>query len=237
MKPLTRSVLKGGDFMDMQEKEKTIGVKFVLSWAIVILSWIVALVLFLTGSKELFEKRVFGVFSILAGLVIFPPFAQFVRHKTGFKLSTVLSIVLFVVLLGIGAGLDQSTNKSDSSKPTQEAATVSQTTASPSPIVLDASVFVGEYDRNKVGADAKFTGKRIQFTAFIKNISSDIIGKYYISLEPTNSGYYFGTSMECYFTDKAQLINLSNGQAVTVEGTAQDMSFGIVQLKDCIVVK
>ena len=112
-----------------------------------------------------------------------------------------------------------------------------QPEAKPTPIVMDAIALVGEYDKNKLAAQDKYTGKVIQTTAYVDNISQDITGNYFLSLKPSNDQYYTGTTLQCFFADKNALTSLSNGQSVSVSGTMQDMSLGIVEMKDCSLVK
>ncbi len=163
----------------------------------------------------------------------------FGRHP--FITGIVALIIIFGVIGAVsGSKSTPSTSSSNSSsnsnanEVTQQAA---QPTAQSAPTIVDATALVGEYDKNKLAAQDKYTGKRLQFTAFIDNISSDITGSYYLSLKPSNDQYYTGTTIQCYFANKSQLTSLANGQSVTVSGTAQDMSLGIVELKDCSVVK
>ena len=105
------------------------------------------------------------------------------------------------------------------------------------PLLKISLTAVGEYDKNKLSAQDKYTGKTVQTTGYIKNISNDITGKYYLSLNPNNDQYYFGTTIACYFNEKGDLTTLSNGQSVTVVGTMRDMSIGIIDMQDCQLVK
>jgi|SRR3989339_1116258 len=104
-------------------------------------------------------------------------------------------------------------------------------------IIVEAKALVEEYDKNKLSAQEKYTGKIIQTTAVIKNISGGGIGDYYLSLDPSNEQYYFGTTIQCLFKDKGELTSLAKGQTVTVAGTMKDMSIGTVLMKDCNLVK
>lgn len=156
----------------------------------------------------------------------------FMKHKI---ITGILVIIIVFGLIG-AAGGSKSSNTSSSSNGSSD--TYTQTTAAkPTPMVIDATALVGEYDKNKLAAQDKYTGKVVQTTAFIDNISSDITESYYLSLKPSDDQYYTGTTLQCYFNDKSALTSLSNGQQVTVQGTMQDMSLGIVEMKDCSVVK
>lgn len=154
-------------------------------------------------------------------------------------ITIILGIVaLFVVIgvLGGGKGTSSTTTRGNNAQPATKEAS-QPTTAPQTPTIVGATALVAEFDKNKLAADDKYKGKLIQTTAYIKNISSDITGSPFLSLEPTNDQMYFGTSIQCYFTDKSSLVTLENGQSITVKGTMDEMSLGIVQMKDCSIVK
>lgn len=109
----------------------------------------------------------------------------------------------------------------------------------PTPIVVSSRDLVEAYDKNKLAAQEQYTGKAVQTTAYIDNISTDVTGNYYLSLRPTSDKYYFGTDISCYFADKSQkaeILALENEQSVTVQGKMADMSLGIVVINDCQIV-
>ncbi|TAL57986.1 MAG: hypothetical protein EPN85_12710 [Bacteroidetes bacterium] len=142
----------------------------------------------------------------------------FKRHKI---LTGILAIILFFIIIGTIGGSKSTTNSNSSSSSTAQSATE----VKPTPIVVDPTVLVGEYDKNKLAAQDKYSGKIVQTTAVIKNISDDITGNYYLSLNPNSDQYYFGTTIACYFADKSQksqLIALSNGQSVTISSVVQN---------------
>lgn len=149
-----------------------------------------------------------------------------------------LILIAVVVVLGIiGAAAGSKGSQSGSSSQSNSQTTGTTPTEKPAPIVVSATTLVGEYDKNKLSAQDKYSGKLVQTTGYIKNISNDITGKYYLSLNPNNDQYYFGTTIACYFNEKGDLTTLSNGQSVTVVGTMKDMTLGIVNMQDCQLVK
>lgn len=108
------------------------------------------------------------------------------------------------------------------------------------PMIVDATELVKVYDKNKLAAQEQYTGKTVQTTAYIDNISTEVTGNYYLSLKPTNDKYYFGTDISCYFADKSQkakILALENEQSVTAQGKMADMSLGIVVINDCKIMK
>ncbi len=102
---------------------------------------------------------------------------------------------------------------------------------------VNARTFVGEFDKNQLAAEEKYKGKIIKTSAYIDNISEDILGNPFLSLNPSSDKYYVGTSMQCYFDNKSELTDLENGQKVTVIGKVDEQSLGIISIKDCKVVE
>jgi len=152
--------------------------------------------------------------------------------------------IVFGGLIVIGAiasiGKSGSTTNTSSQPSTTSNNSPAKSEEQVAPTVVDAATLVAEYDKNKISAEGKYTGKTVETTGYIKNISDDITGKYYLSLNPSNEQYYFGTTITCYFADKSaksEITTLENGQSVTVQGKMADMSLGIVVMNDCKVVK
>ena len=149
--------------------------------------------------------------------------------------------ILFVALIVIGVvASGGNKNSNPSSTNGNETSNSTAPATKETLIIVDATTLVKDYDNNKLAAQDKYTGKLVQTTAVIKNISSDVTGSYFLSLNPTADQYYFGTSIGCYFADglqRSQLTALSNGQSVTVQGKMSDMSIGIVVMKECSIVK
>lgn len=156
-------------------------------------------------------------------------------------------LVLFVIALIVdrtGNGKSDSpastpaaTASSDNQQLSQEPSPEPSQKAEAAAIVVDAADLVGEYDKNKLAAQDKYTGKLVQTKGYIKNISNDFSGNYYLALDPVKKDYYFGTTLQCFFKDKSELTSLENGQSVTVQGKMDDMSIGTVILKECTLIK
>ena len=104
-------------------------------------------------------------------------------------------------------------------------------------IKVNTQEFIAEFDKNQLAAEEKYKGKLIEFSAYIDNISEDILGSPFLSLKPTNTEYYFDTSIQCFFADKSELISLQNGQKVTVQGKVDTQSLGIIVIKECKVIE
>lgn len=158
-------------------------------------------------------------------------------QRNWFRKHPILTVILALFVIGMIGNLKGGSKTENSTEPTNTQNPQATQQPTEQAITVDAKVLVGEFDKNKLAAQDKYTGKIVKTTAFIKNISSDILGSYYLSLNPVNDQYYFGTSIQCYFASKNELVSLENGQKITVQGKMQDMLIGIVQMKECSVVK
>jgi hypothetical protein len=95
--------------------------------ALTILAWIFACIFLFAGLINFFTKPVTGLFEILAGLSIFPPFWKTVKTKWGYGLRRAYKVALCIVLLLIsGAAYGQSATQSNAGK--QTTATAGNTT-------------------------------------------------------------------------------------------------------------
>lgn len=160
------------------------------------------------------------------------PFTAAFQGTLGKGCGCITLVILFFVFIGIMAA-----SGSKKTVTTNVVVTETKTTVKSTPIVVNAKTLVGEFDKNKLVAQDKYTGKIVQITAVVNNISGGDFGDYYLSLEPGNEEYYFGTTIQAFFKDKTELTSLTKGQSVTVVGIMNDMSLGTVIMKDCNVVK
>lgn len=246
--------------MDPQvnKPSKKIGCGTILAWVIGISSILSGIVLLFTGASETKSfLSGLGVFYILAGLSVFPPFWNFVKSKWNFEISGALKVVLFFVLITIGPlasvkslgntnkinSINQRTSTNNDlvkSTPLTEPISTTKPTVTPIPTIavlkVSTSEFIKEFDKNQLAAEEKYKKKLIEFTAVIDNISEDILGKPFLSLKPTADKYYTGTSIQCYFQQKSELTPLSNGQTITLQGTVRDQSLGIIGVDNCKVI-
>lgn len=166
----------------------------------------------------------------------------FVRHKVWTGVLVVIGVLFVLGVIGGAAstGTESETNQTVTSNTSEEASSNSAEETQMTPTVVEATVLVEDFDKNKIAAQDKYTDKLVQTTGVINNISTDITDKYFLSLNPTDEEYYFGTTIACYFADdsaKADITSLENGQSVTVQGVMDDMSLGIIVINDCAIVK
>ena len=156
-------------------------------------------------------------------------------QRIWFARHPILTVILALILIGIVSSAANSGKGSSQSSNSQAQATVQPVQQA---TIVDATSLIAEYDKNKLAANQKYTGKLVQTSGYISNISGGDLGSdYYIVLKPTNDQYYFGTDIQAFFKDKTVLTTLSNGQKVTIQGTMGDMTLGSVVVNDCSVVK
>ncbi len=157
------------------------------------------------------------------------------------KKKIIIGVIVFIVVVGIiGAASGGDNNTSTTNNTATEATNnnQSQPAEEQTATTVVATDFIAEFDKNQLAAEEKYKGKLIEFTAKIKNISEDITGTPFLSLEPeTAEEYYFGTTIQCFFKEKSELTSLENGQVVTLRGTADTQSLGIIGVKSCQVVQ
>ena len=157
----------------------------------------------------------------------------FARHP----ILTVFLVLFIFGMVGSAGGSKKSTTTTPTTATT--ATTVNNVEPTVAPQVeamkVDALEFATEFDKNQLRAEEKYKNKLVELTAVVKNISEDIVGSPYVSLEPAG-GKMFGTSIKCVFKEKSQLTALENDQTVTITGTVNNQSLGIIQLDGCNLV-
>ena len=125
------------------------------------------------------------------------------------------------------SSVEQSTPKEEQTGEVQLAETVK----------VSMQEFIAEFDKNQLSAEEKYEGKIVELSAYIDNISEDILGSPFLKLKPTSQEYYFETGIQCFFEDKSELISLENGQKVTIRGEFDAQSLGNILIKECEVIE
>jgi len=180
----------GGEIMEQVQTNKK-GIRFYLGWAI-------GFLLILVGILGLFSKPAVGFFTILTGLVVFPPFWKFVKQRTNVTLPTVLKIILFFVfmmIVGALSGNQDSTKATDkriasntqpTAIPTQKPTDIPVSTDTPTPTFTPPTReewFKGRADteRNEKAVTVAdlykdpnaYFGKAVYFTCIVDNFPKD----------------------------------------------------------------
>jgi hypothetical protein len=137
-------------------------------------------------------------------------------------------LILFVglpVFAGVVSGISGGTKSSTASK---AAPSINYTS-------YDLKGMIAEYDANQIAADAKFKGYNVKLSGYVGNISKDILGDAYITVNPVADANYYGTHVQCYM-EESEATKTGNGRPVTVGGKVKGMSLGIIGVEDCKIL-
>ena len=104
---------------------------------------------------------------------------------------------------------------------TSTSSTQPKPSASESVIEIGINQLKKEHRENKIAAKRKYNGKRIRLSGFVHDIDEDNDKNIYISLSETKDDFDFG--IRCYFNNSSveSIMNLKEGQSVTIEGTCR----------------
>lgn len=137
-------------------------------------------------------------------------------------------LIILVVLIVIGA---VSGNKGGSSSSNTQ---TTNTTPTPAPEAqkITARQLADDFDANQVAAEKNWGRKLVEFKAVVTNITDSGI-----SFGNVASKQFSMAQISCRIKDKNQLMELKNGQSVTVKGVVGKQTIGVIDLSDCEVVK
>ena len=79
----------------MEKETKKIGVKIVFAWIFSLLFILLGMIFFSSSALQ-------GIFYILAGTIILPPFGRFLKKKANLEISTSLKVLIFFILWAMG---------------------------------------------------------------------------------------------------------------------------------------
>jgi len=151
-----------------------------------------------------------------------PSDAPVKKSGRGKKILLIIGgIILLLIILGSRGG--------DKSQKTGPSATATPT---PPAMQITGKQLADDFDANQVAAEAKWEGKLVEFSAEIINITDTGL-----SFSNVASKQFSLTQISCKIADKEQLMSLKNGQVVTVQGVVGKQTIGVIDLKDCKVVK
>lgn len=155
----------------------------------------------------------------------------FMRHKI------ITGIIILVVIIGVassgGSSQSTSSNSGSGTPSTQEQQAQIITYEK-----TDTKAMIEAFDNNQLAAEKQYKDKYVEITAQIKNISEDIVGTSFLSLEPVNAGdFYVGTTIKCSFKNSDDLLTVKNGQKVTLNGKVKEQSLGIISIDECQIAE
>ena len=154
------------------------------------------------------------------------PFLANFKGMLGKGLGCLTLIIIAIVAIALlsGGGSDKGKQESKSSSSTQE--------QSATPTAITAKELAGDFDSNQVAAEAKWKDKFVEFSAAISNITDSGLSFYNVA-----SKEFSATQISCKIADKQQLLPLKNEQVVKVRGVVGDQTIGVIEIKNCEVVK
>lgn len=156
------------------------------------------------------------------------------KRKWGLGKKIALGIGGLIILLIIIGSLG---NGAEDSKEAQTDQSTSNEQSQPEEIVKVSAVQLSKaYDENKVAADAKYEGKKLEISGVISDIGKDITGTPYVVLKGVEYKLF---GVQCMFprAKEAALINLTKGQSLTVQGKLSGELIGNVVVRDCEIVQ
>lgn len=155
----------------------------------------------------------------------------FMRHKL------ITGIIILAVIIGVassgGSSESTSSNTGSGTPSTQEKQAQTITYEK-----TDTKAMIEAFDNNQLAAEKQYKDKYVEITAQIKNISEDIVGTSFLSLEPVNAGdFYVGTTIKCSFKNSDDLLSVKNGEKVTLKGKVKEQSLGIISIDECQIAE
>lgn len=153
----------------------------------------------------------------------------FMRHPI---ISTILGLILLGVIVSALGGTPE-TSDTGSSTVTQSSNNAANTepTAAPVAMQITASEIADDFDANQVAAEAEWKNQLVEFSAEVSNITDSGVSFYNVATKEFSL-----TQISCRVQDKDQLLSIQNGQTITVRGTVEGMSFGVIDMKQCEIV-
>ena len=95
---------------------------------------------------------------------------------------------------------------------------------------VNSKTLYKDYSNNEIAADDKYKGKIIQVNGTIRDIGNDIMDDAYVTL----IGDEFFGDIQCYFSDKSNIVDLKKGQRISVVGYCDGLFMNVL-LKNCIL--
>lgn len=141
-------------------------------------------------------------------------------------------IILFAVISAIGGSSKNNSQSTISGDKNNQAVTTNEVKATPAPEKINVRDLADDFDSNKVAAEAKWKDKLVEFSAQISNITDTGI-----SFSNIASKQFSMTQISCRVQDKQQLLPLKNDQTVTVKGVVGGQTIGVIDVKNCEIVK
>lgn len=137
-----------------------------------------------------------------------------------------IALVVIIIFSAIGRS-NNSNSGSKSSNNSQQ-----QVEPTPTPQEIEVTTLGDAFDANQVAAEKEWKGKFVKFSAEINNITDSGLSFHNVATKEFSL-----TQISCRIKDKEQLLSLTNGQTVTVQGVVGGQSIGVIDVSNCKVVE
>lgn len=129
----------------------------------------------------------------------------------------------------VSSTVESNSNGKDTADENRDQPTPTPTEA---PMKVTAREIADDFDSNQVAAENKWSGKLVEFSAKISNITDSGV-----TFQDVSSKEFSFTQISCKVKDKNQLLPLKNGDRIAVKGTVGKQSLGVIDVDNCQVVK
>jgi len=146
-------------------------------------------------------------------------------QRNWFAKHPVITVILIIVVISIFGSKGNKSNNTSTAETTNEEVNVT-------PIEITAREFADDFDENQVAAEAKWGGKLVKFSAKISNITD-----YGVSFYDVASKEFSMAQIACRIKDKQQLMDIKNGQIITVQGIVGKQTIGVIDVNNCEIIK
>jgi hypothetical protein len=143
-----------------------------------------------------------------------------------FRRHPILTVILALILIGIIGSM------AGSGKGGSKTSQSSSPTPVPQVMKITARQLADDFDSNQVSAETKWKDQLIEFSAEITNITDSGL-----SFSKVATKDFSLAQISCKIADKNQLLPLKNGQTVTVRGVVGTQTIGVIDVKQCEVIK
>lgn len=101
---------------------------------------------------------------------------------------------------------------------------------------VTSSQLSADYKANEVAADAKYKGKLVEIIGTVEDIGKDVLDNAYVTF--ALGQYEIINKVQCFFekADESQLLELQQGERVTLRGTVKGGSFNVI-VDECRLVE
>lgn len=156
------------------------------------------------------------------------------KRKLGLGKKIAIGLGILILLLIIIGSLGDENKNSEVSR--DQGLTSNGQPQSEEVVKVSAVQLSKAYDENKVAADAKYEGKKLEISGVIDSIGKDITDAPYVVLKGVEYKLF---GVQCMFprAKESNLISLTKGQSLTVQGKLSGELIGNVIVRDCEIVQ